>query len=128
MELQLNAIGWFEIPVSDFQRAKRFYSTIFAYDMPEMPMGPVMMGFLLYDQQKGGVGGAIVHGPEGYTPSRLGPKVYLNAGKDLTVVLDRVETAGGKVTVPKFEVAPGLGHVAAFLDTEGNEVYLHSVE
>ncbi|OGU25124.1 MAG: hypothetical protein A2X66_01015 [Ignavibacteria bacterium GWA2_54_16] len=35
-----NAINWFEIPVADFERAKKFYSTIYDFDMPEFPMGP----------------------------------------------------------------------------------------
>jgi uncharacterized protein len=123
-----NAISWFEIPVDDFDRAKEFYSTIFDYKMPEMTMGPVRMGILLYDQENGGVGGAIVEAEEGYIPSRLGPKVYLNGGNNLYNVLNRVEDAGGKRATPKFLVAPGMGYVASFIDTEGNEIYLHSPE
>jgi len=57
-----NAINWIEIPVSDFERAKKFYSAIFDFEMPEMQMGPQLMGFLLYDQPGGGIGGAIVKG------------------------------------------------------------------
>src|SRR5690349_5599340 len=44
MELTKNAINWFEIPVTDFERAQKFYSAIFDYQMPEMPMGPFRMG------------------------------------------------------------------------------------
>lgn len=127
MEMIHHAINWFEIPVSDFGRATAFYSAIYAFDMPTMPMGASMMGFLLHDREKGGIAGAIVQGP-GYTPSRLGPKVYLNGGKDLSTVLDRVVAAGGAVTVPKTLVAPDMGYFAGFLDTEGNEIYLHSLE
>ena len=28
-----NALNWFEIPVSDFERSKKFYETIFDYQM-----------------------------------------------------------------------------------------------
>jgi len=94
MEMMHNAASWFEIPVADFDRAKRFYSTIYNFDMPEMVMGPVKMGILLHDRSNGGIGGAIVCG-EGYVPSKTGAKVYLNGGSDLSVVLDRVVTAGG---------------------------------
>lgn len=123
-----HAISWFEIPVGDFARAKRFYSTIFDFEMPEMQIGEGMMGFLLHDMQAGGIGGAIMYYPNFYTPSPLGPKVYLNGGKDLNVVLGRVEAAGGKVIREKFFVAPGRGYVGGFSDTEGNEIYLHSPE
>jgi uncharacterized protein len=128
MEMLHNAIAWFEIPVLDFERAKAFYSAIFDYEMPEMPMGSGRMGILLHDQEKGGVGGAILQFDGQYIPSRLGPKVYLNGGKDLAVVLGRVESAGGQVSRPKFLIAPGMGYVGGFLDTEGNEIYLHSPE
>lgn len=128
MEMLHNAIAWFEIPVLDFERAKAFYSAIYDYDMPEIPMGTGRMGFLLHDQNNGGIGGAIVQAAAGYVPATIGAKVYLNGGKNLSVVLDRVVAAGGKLGTPKFEVAPGMGHVASFIDTEGNEVYLHSME
>jgi predicted enzyme related to lactoylglutathione lyase len=125
MEHTQNAISWFEIPVTDFERAQKFYSAIFDYQMPEMPMGPFRMGFFISDQQSG-VGGAIVQG-EGYTPSKTGSMVYLNGGSDLSTVLNRVEQAGGKIVVPKTQITPDLGYFATFSDTEGNHVSLHSM-
>ena len=125
MEMLHNAVNWVEIPVTDFQRAKKFYSTIYDYDMPEMEMGPVKMGILLHNRDKGGIGGAIVAG-EGYVPSKTGTKVYLNGGNDLNTVLDRVPRAGGQVIVPKTAVGM-MGHIAIFEDTEGNFISIHSV-
>ncbi len=125
MEMMKNAISWFEIPVSDFNRAKKFYSTIYDFDMPEMVITGNQMGILLHDMNGGGIGGAIVKG-SGYTPCQEGTKVYLGAGHDLSVVLNRVTGAGGKVITGKTEVAPGMGHMAAFEDTEGNLIFLHS--
>ncbi len=119
-----NAITWFEIPVADFDRAKKFYSAIFDYQMPDIKLGPVHMGFLLYEQQPHRVGGAICSGP-GYTPSQQGTLPYLNGGSDLNIVLDRVEKAGGKVVTPKTPVNE-QGYFAKFIDTEGNLIALHS--
>src|SRR6476659_10156478 len=84
MIFNTHAINWFEIPVANFDRAKKFYETIFDYQMPEHQMGPARMGFLLYDFQNGGRGGAIVHHPEFYSPSTNGTLVYLNCDPDLT--------------------------------------------
>jgi uncharacterized protein len=128
MEMQHNAIAWFEIPVTDFDRAKQFYSTIFDYEMSEIPMGPARMGFLLHDATNGGIGGAIIQVDGGQSPSRDGVRVYLSAGKDLSVVLARVEAAGGEICREKTLVAPEMGYFAGFLDTEGNEICLHSLE
>lgn len=126
--MNTHAINWFEIPVSDFERAKAFYETIFQYQMPENTMGPARMGFLLYDFKNGGRGGAIVHNPDFYQPSANGALIYLNCEPDLSIVLNRVENAGGTIQKPKTEVGPGLGFWALILDTEGNRVALHSMK
>jgi len=124
-----NALNWFEIPVLDFDRAKKFYETIFSYQMPENQMGPARMGFLLFDFQGGKVGGAIVCNPGFYTPQKDGSLVYLNCQPDLQVVLEKVEPAGGKILQAKKEISPAqqLGFWALILDTEGNRVALHSM-
>ena len=119
-----NALNWFEIPVDEFDRARTFYSRLFAYDMPVMEMGPATMGFLPFEQGNG-VGGAIVK-VDDFLPARNGTMVYLHAGEDLSPVLMRVEESGGKVLLDKTQITPELGYYAIFLDSEGNKVALHS--
>jgi uncharacterized protein len=121
-----NALNWFEVPVVDFDRAKKFYETIFDYQMPENMMGPTRMGFFLYDFKAGKVGGAICHG-DGYAPSQQGALIYLNCQPDLQIVLSRVEQAGGKIVQPKGLIKAELGFIAPITDTEGNKVALHSM-
>lgn len=123
--MQKNALSWFEIPAEDFERARRFYSTIFAYEMPVMPMGESTLGILPYDRAAGGVGGAINKNPSA-RPSLHGTIVYLSAGDDLAPVLGRVASAGGRVVMPKTMVTPDIGYIALLEDTEGNVVGLHS--
>ena len=127
MVFNTHAINWFEIPVTDFDRAKKFYETIFDYQMPENQMGPARMGFLLYDFQNGGRGGAIVHNPDFYTPAKNGTLVYLNCDPDLSVVLDKVISAGGKLLQQKTIIGQNLGYWALIEDSEGNRVALHSM-
>jgi uncharacterized protein len=122
-----HAINWFEIPVTDFDRAKKFYENIFDFQMPENQMGPARMGFLLHDMQTGGIGGAIVHYPDFYTPSANGTLIYLNCNPNLQVVLDRVVKAGGEVKNEKTLVAENLGYWALIHDSEGNRIALHSM-
>ena len=124
MEMLHNAVGWFEIPVTDFDRARKFYSTIYDYEMPEILVGPVKMGIFLHHREVGGIGGAIVCG-ESYIPSKTGPKIYLNGGIDLLTVLNRVEGAGGKIVLGKTDVGE-MGFIAIIEDTEGNPISLHS--
>ena len=120
-----HALNWFEIPVTDFARAKAFYETVLGISIAPMAMGPTMMGMLSTDPEA--VGGAIVQG-EGGVPSQNGTMVYLNGGDDLAPLLARVAQAGGQVVVPKTEIGNGFGFFAHFVDTEGNKVGLHSMK
>lgn len=119
-----HALNWFEIPVTDFPRARKFYEKVLGISIEPMAMGPTTMGML--SSEPGAVGGALVHG-EGASPSRAGTLVYLNGGDDLAPVLSRVSKAGGTVVVPKTEIGSGSGFFAHFVDTEGNRVGLHSM-
>lgn len=120
-----NAINWFEIPVTDFARAKKFYTALTGADLYEMQMGDQLMGFFSMGEDNKGVGGSIVQGP-GNEPSDKGTLIYLNAGEDLSEALSRVEPAGGKIVVPKTLITEEIGYFAIFMDTEGNKVAFHS--
>ena len=121
-----NAINWFEIPATDFSRAKKFYETMLGIEIMEMPFPEGKYGMFPADMQNGQVGGGLVQA-DGFNPSQDGPVVYLNGGEDLSVPLSRVETAGGKIAMPKTSIGPN-GFMAFFLDTEGNKVALHSMK
>jgi predicted enzyme related to lactoylglutathione lyase len=121
-----NAINWFEIPVKNFSRAKAFYAALFGAEIQEMPHPSLKYGMLPADMQNGGVGGGIVEG-EGFEPSMKGAVIYLNGGDDLSVPLSKVESAGGKILLPKTAIGPN-GFMAHFSDTEGNKIGLHSMK
>jgi uncharacterized protein len=120
-----NAINWFEIPVKDFARAKKFYETVLGGTITEMPHPQFKYGMLPADMEKG-VGGGIVQG-DGYKPSSDGSLIYLNGGDDLSGALSKVEKAGGKIVLPKTAIGPN-GFMAHFIDTEGNKMALHSMK
>lgn len=121
-----HAINWFEIPVTDFARAKKFYETLFGAEIMEVPFPDGKYGMLPSDMQNGGIGGGIVQG-EGFVPSDKGTIVYLNGGEDLSTPLSKVEAAGGKIIMPKTSIGEN-GFMAHFIDTEGNRVALHSMQ
>ena len=123
-----NAISWFEIPATDIDRAQKFYETIFGISLQSMDMPSMKMRMFPLDDPMNGVGGSIVDSGGFHKPSATdGPLIYLNGNPDVQNVLDKVEAAGGKITVPKTEISAEYGFMAAFLDTEGNRVALHSV-
>jgi len=120
-----NAINWFEIPVKNFDKAKKFYETILGAGMQPMEMPGMRSAFFPADLQNG-IGGCITQA-NGYEPSKAGSLVYLNGGDDLSVMLARVEKAGGKILLPKTAIGKN-GFMAHFEDTEGNKVALHSMK
>ncbi|MCA6441237.1 MAG: VOC family protein [Chitinophagaceae bacterium] len=120
-----HAINWFEIPASDFERAKKFYETVLAISM-QLPSQEMNYAMFPADMQSGEIGGGLVE-EKGYEPSEKGSLVYLNGGEDLDVPLARVEAAGGKILTLKTSLGPN-GFMATFLDTEGNRVAFHSMK
>jgi uncharacterized protein len=123
MHKDSNALNWFEIPVNNFDRAKKFYETIFDFQMSSEKVGTGMMGF--FPSYTGKISGAIIQG-KGYVSTTDGVKLYLNCNPDLSIVLAKVVSAGGNITVPKTQIAPELGHFAFINDSEGNTIGLHS--
>ncbi len=119
-----NAINWFEIPATNFQRAKSFYAQIFDQELSVQEIMGNQMAF--FNSSDGGVGGAVCCG-EGYVPSAEGTLPYLNGGEDLSPVLNRVESAGGTVVLPKTKISDEIGYFCLFMDTEGNKMALHSM-
>jgi len=117
-----SAINWFEIPVTNMERAVRFYKSIFAIELEQMEVMGGTSAFFPYEV--GGVGGSLTAG-EGYVPSQSGAVIYLNGGQNLSTVLDRVVPAGGQVLLAKTNIGEN-GYIAFFLDTEGNKIGLHS--
>ena len=121
--LAQNMINWFEIAVTDFERARNFYQTVFDIEMNVTEMQGYKMAF--FPNEEGGVSGAICYG-EGYIPSGAGALLYLNANPDVNLVLDRTVQAGGKIIVPKTLIGEDAGYYAFIVDTEGNRLALQS--
>jgi hypothetical protein len=101
-----------EIPVSDLERAKEFYSKVFGWKITET------LGFTLFET--GGPPGGSFARVEGDKPR--GCLLYI-AVEDIESRLADVERAGGRVLRGRREV-PGVGWDALFEDVSGNAHYL----
>ena len=124
----MSALNWFEIPVSDIDRAVKFYSTVLDAEIPLIDMTAEMGSMLGMLPDRGGVGGALVQNQQyGYKPSMEGSLVYLSVDGDLDKAVNKVQGAGGQVLMPKTGLGEN-GFTAWIADTEGNKVGLHSME
>jgi predicted enzyme related to lactoylglutathione lyase len=125
---QTNVLTWFEIPVSDIDRAKKFYETILDIKMIKRADGNDEAVFFPFNpniiQATSGRITGVLSKTERNRPSGNGTVVYINASPSIQTVLDKVEQAGGKIVAPKMQIPAGF--VAVILDSEGNKVGLHA--
>lgn len=117
--------GWFEIPVTEMDRAIRFYEKVFDTTLSRQQFGDVLMAWFPWDESAKGAGGSLIFSGDNYSPSHKGTLVYLSS-EDVAIELARVEHAGGIVLQPKTEISPDIGFMGLFEDSEGNRVALHS--
>ena len=125
MDKNSNALNWFEIPANDFNRAKQFYENVFGIQMEHQNMMGMDMAFFPGETGNGKASGAVVKSPQ-HKPSMDGAVIYLNANPNMDTVISKIESAGGKILMPKTQITPEVGNMAFFVDTEGNRMALHS--
>lgn len=127
---ETNIITWFEIPVSDIDRAKKFYETILDIEMIKSADGDNESVFFPYNpnviQATSGRVTGVLSKSERNSPSSQGTIIYINASPSIQTVLDKVVKEGGKIIAPKMQIPPGF--IAIIMDTEGNKVGLHAEE
>lgn len=125
MKILSNAITWFEIPITNVQRAKTFYETILEIQMTEIELD-IDFVMVLFPVKEGTVGGALCKNEKFYVPNLSGNIIYLNANPDMHAVLDKVEQAGGKILKVKTKISKDFGFMSLIEDTEGNRIALRS--
>lgn len=122
-----NPVGWFEIPVTDMDRAIAFYETVLGIKLERHQMGPLDMAWFPSIPDSIGASGSLVKHPDFYKPSNDGVLIYFTAfSGDVGNELGRVEAAGGVILIPKKQISPEYGYMAVFQDTEGNRIALHA--
>ncbi len=118
-------INWVEIPSLNINQAKKFYNEILGgikfHDM-EMEGSK----YALFPSEDKFNCGALVQS-DYHTPSADGVTIYLDGGKDMDIILNKVEKAGGKVIMAKTYTGSDAGHIGMFLDTDGNKIGLQHV-
>jgi uncharacterized protein len=124
--MEHNVIGWFEIPVKDMDRAKKFYETVFQIEIQVQNFHGFHMGWFPFAEDKPGASGSLVM-HEDYEPSDKGVLIYFSAS-DISSELHRVEEAGGQVLQARTLISEEVGYMGLFLDSEGNRIALHSRE
>jgi predicted enzyme related to lactoylglutathione lyase len=105
-----DAVVWFEIPVTDMQRSKAFYSAVLKASFNDENGGPNPMANFVTQDPQSGVSGHLYPGKP--APDGVGPTIHLAAPEPLEETLERVAPNGGKVVSPIIKIPPGDSPIA----------------
>ncbi len=119
----VNPVGWFDIHVSNLNRAKKFYETVFNLQLTDLPIEWGKQSLFPFSPESPNISGALVEKAD-MAANGNNTVVYFET-EDCTAEEGRVEQAGGKIVQPKMQIGE-FGFVSIFIDSEGNTIGLHS--
>ncbi|WP_109097788.1 VOC family protein [Aquimarina sp. AU58] len=122
MTKKCNPVVYFEIPVTDIDRAIKFYKSVFNFTFEKEIIDKNEMALFPFEEENTGISGALAKG-EIYKPTHNGVVIYFNTeniDKTLKIAIEN----GGQMLYPKTSNGD-LGFVAEFEDSEGNRIALH---
>ena len=120
-----NPVGWFEIYVTDMDRAKGFYADVTGAQFTLAPMsgGEMEMWFFKAARGAEGAAGGLIHHPM-RSPNMEGTLVYFSVD-DCAAAIARATAHDVPVFVDKQSIGE-MGFIAIIGDSEGNSIGLHS--
>ncbi|MCU0532776.1 MAG: VOC family protein [Hydrococcus sp. Prado102] len=72
-----NPVSTFEIPVSDLDRAIKFYEKVFGYKFERVAIDSNEMAWFPMNESSSGISGTLAKG-ESYIPSTKGTRIYFS--------------------------------------------------
>lgn len=116
-----NPVYHFEIPVTDLDRAVRFYEFVLGTTLERRTIDGYEMAFFPRADGHPGASGALAKG-DVYVPTKSGAIVYFDVA-DIDAALDRARQLGCHVLYDKKDIGDA-GFVAEVEDSEGNRLAL----
>lgn len=124
MTKKSNPVVYFEIPVTDIDRAIKFYKDVFHFDFDKEDIDNNKMALFPFVDENSGISGALAKG-EIYKPTKNGVVIYFKT-ENIDESLKLATSNGGKILYPKTD--NGIGFVAEFEDSEGNRIALYQTK
>lgn len=115
-----NFVVWFEIPVTDMDKATTFYNDVFQTELMMQDMGPNMTAIFKAKEYEAGVGGHLYPGKP--AAKGTGSTIHIPCPDTLEATMERVIKAGGEVVSDP--IAIPAGRFVYALDIDGNSIGL----
>ncbi len=117
---KVNRAVWFDIPVSDLDRAAQFYRAVLGVGVDKETYGDT--SFCIIEHRDGNGGCLVLNHAE---IAAGGVLIYLNVNGRIRDAVSKVVPNGGSVIENAHSIGPH-GFRAVVLDSEGNRIALHS--
>ncbi|MBF0353897.1 MAG: VOC family protein [Alphaproteobacteria bacterium] len=120
-----SASTWFELPVTDLNRAVSFYEAVLGVSLKveDCPSSGHKLAVFPYQCPEGN-SGCLMPGMA-VAPSTSGATIYLHVKDDLDAALQRAHDKGAKLLVETTALPAPMGRYAVIADSEGNRIGLH---
>lgn len=117
-----NNIAWFDVPVTDLDRAVRFYSAVLGSPVTVEKTGSIPLGLL--PTPDGERMGCLVSGDQA-KPSLNGVMVWFDVEGHLGEAVAAARANGGRI-LAEIQAVGEYGFRAEVQDSEGNRIALYS--
>ncbi|MBW3521046.1 VOC family protein [Chryseobacterium sp. NKUCC03_KSP] len=118
-----NPVVYFEIPVTNIERAEKFYMNVFNFKFEKEIIDDHEMMLFPFEETQSGISGALAKG-DVYKPTKDGVIIYFKT-QNIDSTLKKVLENKGKILYPKTVNEKHGFAVAEFEDSEGNRIALH---
>ena len=122
-----DTLCWTDIPVTNLDRAIKFYSAVLGKEVSKMSESGFEYGLLPHEEQN--ASGCLCVNSDSVgnknQPSQNEPLIYLSVEGRLNDAVKATRANGGTVLEEKQQIGPH-GVRAIIVDSEGNRIALHS--
>jgi hypothetical protein len=120
----MDKVVHFEVPADDIERAKKFYSSVFGWQMQDMPEMEYVIAHTVEVDEKmmpkesGAINGGIMK-----RSKAIKSPVIAMSVSSIDAYIQKIKNAGGKIVKPKVAIG-SMGYYAYESDSEGNAIGL----
>ena len=125
--MSADTLCWTDIPITNLDRAIRFYSAVLGKEVKRLSEGGMEYGLLPHEEQNAS-GCLCLRSDSGGVdnrPSANGPLIYLSVEGRLDEAVEAARANGGKILRAKQQIGEH-GFRGVVIDSEGNRIALHT--
>ena len=125
--MSADTLCWTDIPVTNLDRAIKFYSAVLGREVKKLSDGGAEYGLLPHEESTAS-GCLCIRSDSGGVdnrPSANGPLIYLLVEGRLNEAVEAARANGGKILRARQQIGEH-GFRAVIIDSEGNRIALHT--